>query len=204
MTAAQEVDPPKKVGPAEGGRRPLERRLVWNPVLARPLQAALVGIWVRATNAGGALGFLPPVYPSEVAGQAAAAFTRVREGRDDLLVCFLGDQPVGWCLLEADARRYAAHWRTLRRLQVDPAHQRQGHGSAMLAEASRAAREDLGLERLLLSVRSGTGLDRLYARHGWREVARIPGVMRVAPGDDRDEIWMALDLALPVLGPPPT
>ena len=171
------------------------RRLVWNPILDRPLQASLVGIWVRATNAGGALGFLPPVSPTEVAAAAAPAFARVREGRDALLLLLVDEEPAGWCLLEADARRYAAHWRTLRRLQVDPIHQHQGHGTAMLAEIARAAREDLGLERLLLSVRAGTGVDALYARHGWREVARLPGLMRVAPGDDRDEIWMVLDLA---------
>lgn len=170
------------------------RRLVWNPILDRPLQAMLVGIWVRATNAGGALGFLPPANPTEVAAAAAPAFARVREGRDALLLLLVDDEPAGWCLLEADRRRYAAHWRTLRRLQVDPAHQGHGHGSAMLAEVARAARDDLGLERLLLSVRSGTGMDALYERHGWREVARLPGLMRVRPGDDRDEIWMVLDL----------
>ncbi len=171
------------------------RRLVWSPILDRPLQAALVGIWVRATNAGGALGFLPPATPTEVARAAASLFARVREGRDDLLVLLVEGTPAGWCLLEADPRSYAAHWRSLRRLQVDPPHQGQGHGRALLLEAARHAREDLGLERLLLSVRSGTGLDEWYARHGCKELARIPGLMRIAPGDDRDEIVMGLDLA---------
>lgn len=170
------------------------RRLVWNPILDRPLAARLVGIWVRAVDAGGSLGFLPPADPGEVALAAARAFARVREGRDDLLVAFVDDEPVGWCLLVSDPRSYAAHWRVLKRLQVDPAHQGRGIGTALLAEAASGARAKLGLERLLLSVRSGTGLETLYARRGWREVARIPGLMRVAPGDDRDEIWMARDL----------
>lgn len=170
------------------------RRLVWNPVLSRPLAACLVGIWVRAVDAGGSLGFLPPADPGAVALAAAAAFARVRDGRDDLLVAFVDDEPVGWCLLVADPRSYAAHWRILKRLQVDPAQQGRGVGTALLAEAASGARARLGLERLLLSVRSGTGLEALYARHSWREVARIPGLMRVAPGDDRDEIWMVRDL----------
>lgn len=171
------------------------RRLVWNPILDRPLQAALVGIWVRATDAGGALGFLPPAAPADVARAAAPLFARVREGRDDLLLALVDDEPVGWCLLETDARTYAAHWRTLRRLQVDPTRQGRRIGSALLAEAARHARDDLGLERLFLSVRSGTGLDGWYARRGYKEVARLPGVLRLAAGDDRDEIVMALDLA---------
>lgn len=176
---------------------PGDRRLVWNPILDRPLQAALVGIWVRATDAGGALGFLPPAVPTDVARAATPLFARVRDGRDDLLVCLEGGTPVGWCLLEADPRTYAAHWRTLRRLQVEPSRQGRGHGGAMLDEAARYARDHLRLERLLLSVRSGTGLDGLYARHGYKEVARVPGLMRIAPGDDRDEIVMALDLHPP-------
>jgi GNAT superfamily N-acetyltransferase len=157
--------------------------------------ARLVGIWVRATDAGGALGFLAPAQPAEVARAAAPLFSRVREGRDDLLLVVDEEQPVGWCLLEADARSYASHWRTLRRLQVDPAHQRRGHGSAMLKEVARHARDDLGLELLLLHLRSGTGLEDLYGRHGWTQVARIPGLLRIAPGDDRDEIVMRLELA---------
>lgn len=175
--------------------RPGTRRLVWNPLLDRPLQAALVGIWVRATDAGGAIGFLPPAVPADVARAAAPAFARVREGRDDLLVALVDGRPAGWCLLEADARAYAAHWRTLRRLQVEPSLQGQGIGAALLDEAARRARDDLGLERLFLSVRSGTGLEAWYGRHGYKEVARLPGILRVAPGDDRDEVVMALDLA---------
>jgi len=39
------------------------------------------------------------------------------------------------------------------------------------------------LERLLLSVHSGTGLEGCYAARGWTEVGRWPGCVRVAPGD---------------------
>jgi hypothetical protein len=44
-------------------------------------------------------------------------------------------------------------------------------------------------------VRGGLGLERFYDRLGYREVGRLPGALRVAADDDRDEIlmWRALD-----------
>jgi hypothetical protein len=50
----------------------------------------------------------------------------------------------------------------------------------------------MGLEQLHLAVRGGTGLEHFYARLGWREIGRWPGALRLAPGDDRDEILMVL------------
>jgi len=71
---------------------------------------------------------------------------------------------------------------------VDPDLQRAGLGcrliDAGLAEAAAA-----GIEQVYLSARSGTGLERYYPSLGWREVGRFPGGVRVADGDDRDEIW---------------
>ena len=45
-----------------------------------------------------------------------------------------------------------------------------------------------------LTVRGGTGTEAFYTRLGYREVGRLPGALRVAPGDDRDEIIMWLDI----------
>jgi len=40
-------------------------------------------------------------------------------------------------------------------------------------------------------VRSGLGTTRFYEVCGYVEVGRVPGVIRVAPGDDRDSVVMA-------------
>jgi hypothetical protein len=50
----------------------------------------------------------------------------------------------------------------------------------------------MGLEQLRLAVRGGTGLEHFYARLGWTVIGRWPGALRLAPGDDRDEILMLL------------
>lgn len=57
----------------------------------------------------------------------------------------------------------------------------------------RMAREDR-LVALHLTVRAGAGVERFYAALGYKEVGRLPGAIRVAPEDDRDEIHMWLSL----------
>jgi hypothetical protein len=40
-------------------------------------------------------------------------------------------------------------------------------------------------------VRSGLGTTRFYELCGYVEVGRVPELVRVAPGDDRDSVLMA-------------
>lgn len=49
-----------------------------------------------------------------------------------------------------------------------------------------------GLQHLRLAARAGVGLENFYGRLGWKEIGRWPGA--AGPGDDRDEILMALTL----------
>jgi GNAT superfamily N-acetyltransferase len=167
-------------------------RFDWNPPVEGLLARRLREIWVAATNDGGALGFLPPVTLGTIEETADREFERVRDGIDDLLVAFLNDEAIGWLRLERDPRAFASHWRTVKRLQVHPEHQSHGHGTALLYEARRYARQHMGIEFLLLTVRADTGTEGMYETLGFREVGRVPGAMRVGPGDDRDEIFMVL------------
>ncbi len=59
-----------------------------------------------------------------------------------------------------------------------------------MAAMHRVAREQ-GVEVAVLDVRSGLGTTRFYEGCGYVEVGRVPGVIRVAPGDDRDSVVMA-------------
>ncbi|GAA3337516.1 hypothetical protein GCM10020358_14060 [Amorphoplanes nipponensis] len=89
-----------------------------------------------------------------------------------------------------------AHWRVLKRVMVDPASQGRGYGGALMREAAAVATR-LGLAGLQVTVRDGHGLDRFYRGLGFREVGRVPGALRIGPGDDRDELFMWLDLPQP-------
>ncbi|MDI5939992.1 MULTISPECIES: GNAT family N-acetyltransferase [unclassified Micromonospora] len=168
-------------------------RFVLDPDLTAELRAQIVALWVDVTNAGGAVGFVPPVTAADVRPVAEAAFAGIVDGSDRLLVGFDGDRPQAVLVFADNRFDLKAHWCVLKRVMVHPGTQGRGYGSALMREAERLGRK-LGREALHVTVRGGLGLERFYTRLGYREVGRLPGALRVAPGDDRDEILMWLDL----------
>ena len=182
-------------GPLTSGweDREVEVMIRRNPPLDTELRRQLVGIWVDATNAGGALGLLSPATAESARELAAATWRGIEDGSDDLFVAYLGATPVGWVVLSPRNDGVTPHWRTVKRLQVHPEQQGCGYGRAMLAELERFCLAE-GLEEVHLTLRDGTGVDRLYRALGFREIARIPKALRVGPGDDRDEVYMVKSL----------
>ncbi|MGW7018137.1 GNAT family N-acetyltransferase [Streptomyces decoyicus] len=77
-------------------------------------------------------------------------------------------------------------------VQTHPGVRGRGIGAALMTEAREVARQEMGLEQLHLAARAGVGLEDFYGRFGWKEIGRWPGALRLAPGDDRDEILMVL------------
>jgi GNAT superfamily N-acetyltransferase len=167
--------------------------LVLDPPLTTALREQIIELWTEVTNAGGAIGFVPPVTTADVRPVAEAAFAGVAEGLDRLLIG-VDDGRLAGLLFVVDHRfGLKAHWRVLKRVMVVPDSQGRGYGAALLREATAIGRK-LGLSGLQVTVRDGHGLDGFYRGLGYREVGRIPGALRVAPGDDRDELLMWLDL----------
>lgn len=146
------------------------------------------------TEAGGAVGFTAPVAEAEVAGALDHALQRVAAGRDALGVLNRGETAVGMGFLVDRDSSLQRHWRTVLRVMVRP--ELQGHGAGrLLLEGLHQMARDLGLEQLQLTVRGGTGLERFYQRFGYTVVGSHPAAVRIAPGDDRDEIMMIVRLA---------
>ena len=153
------------------------------------LRAALLACWTDVSNAGGAVGFVPPVTEDEVAPALDALLTRVAEGRERVVVLRVDGEVAGWAVLSLSVSPLRRHWATVLRVQVHPARQGQGLGRALMTGVHEAAR-GLGLEMLHLTVRGGYGLEGFYAGLGYREFGRMPGAIRVAPGDDREEVHL--------------
>ncbi|MER8029943.1 GNAT family N-acetyltransferase [Streptomyces bauhiniae] len=172
--------------------------------IARPqdvsaaLERALAQCWAGVINGGGAV--IPPECPPPpvTAPALAPATARIVQGlaprRSNLLVATVGDSLAGWLVLTREAHPFEAHCGVVNHVQTHVDFRGRGIGAVLMRHAARVAREDMGLERLKLSVRDGLGLDDFYRKAGWTEVGRWPEALRLGPGDDRDEILMALAL----------
>ena len=166
-----------------------ELRFELNPELSHELRDGIISIWVDVGNAGGAVGVPVPTKREHVEPLATRVFRRIEEGDDYVAVAYDEDQPVGFGFLDRGRGPLFRHWATVKRLQVRPDRQGEGIGGALL-DAIHGFARDLGLEHLHLTVRGGTGTEDFYKRHGYEHVATIPKIIRVAPGDDRDELYL--------------
>lgn len=164
-----------------------------DPPLEDPLVERIAEIWLDVTNAGGAVGAAAPATHEDLEPVRDDALGRVRAGNDHMVLALLDEEVVGFGFLTFRPGPLFRHWATVKRLQVHPDLQGRGIGGALLAEMTRVARS-LGLEQLHLTVRGGTGREAFYERYGYRVAARIPDVIRVAPDDTREEIYMVARL----------
>ncbi|TDD67778.1 GNAT family N-acetyltransferase [Jiangella aurantiaca] len=153
------------------------------------LASWLLSCWVDVSNAGGAVGFLPPVGADDVRPALDEHLAELAAGAGFLGVLRIDGERAGFGFVIGSTRPLFRHWATVLRLQVHPRFQGRGAGRALLDGLADLARAD-GLEFLHLTYRDGLGLGRFYESCGFVEVGRNPGSIRVAPGDDRDSVLM--------------
>jgi GNAT superfamily N-acetyltransferase len=157
------------------------------------LRRELLTCWTDVTNAGGAVGFVPPVTEDDIAPALDELVRRVREGRTVLALLTVDGTTAGFAVVARAGSPLRQHWATVFRVQIHPSRQGTGLGRVLMAGVHAIARDE-GLEFLHLGARAGTGADDFYRRLGYEEVGRMPGAIRVAPGDDRDEILLVCRL----------
>ena len=176
------------------GPTPAYTQLTTPDAVTPDLRTDLIACWIAVTNAGGAVGFpFPPVGEDEVAPVADALIAGLAAPRSRLLVARLDGALAGWLQLSREPNPLIAHWGTVRRLQTHPRFRGCGFGGALIRWVRGVARDEMGLRQLRLAVRGGLGLEGFYERLGWREVGRWPRALRLADGDERDEVLMLLD-----------
>ncbi|MET9442956.1 GNAT family N-acetyltransferase [Streptomyces sp. NPDC006610] len=166
-----------------------------DPAVDPALRDGILDLWTDVSNAGGAVGFVPPVTRENVRPELMKYFPALAEGRTRLLVGHDADgQVAATAFLTFNTHRLMTHWVWLYTVMVHPRHQGKGYGRDLLAAAADAARGFEGIEAIRLTCRGGLGLENFYASCGYKEVGRVPGAIRVAPGDDRDDVTMLLPL----------
>ncbi|MFC9651781.1 MULTISPECIES: GNAT family N-acetyltransferase [unclassified Streptomyces] len=166
-----------------------------DPAVDPGLRDGVLALWTDVSNAGGAVGFVPPVTVDDVRPELVKHFAAMAEGRVRLLVGYDEEGAVAaTAFLALNTHRLMRHWLWLYTVMVHPRHQGKGYGRDLMAAAADAARGIESIEAIRLTCRGGTGVDTFYASCGYKEVGRVPDAIRVAPGDDRDDITMLLPL----------
>jgi len=166
-----------------------------DPAVTPDLRDGLLDLWADVSNAGGSVGFVPPVAREDIRPELVKHLVAMAEGRTRLLVGHdEGGQVAATAFLTHNTHRLMTHWLWLYTVMVHPRHQGKGYGRDLLAAAEEAARSLDGIEAIRLTCRGGNGLERFYGSCGYKEVGRVPGAIRVAPGDDRDDVFMLLPL----------
>lgn len=166
-----------------------------DPVFDRSLRDGITALWADVVDAGGAVGFLPPADPEDIRTELLKHLSAITEGRTRPLIGRDEDGAVAaTAFLARTSHRLMTHWVLVHTVMVHPRLQGQGRGRELMAAAADAARGMDGIEAIRLTCRGGTGADRFYASCGYKEVGRVPGAIRVAPGDDRDDVMMLLQL----------
>ncbi|WP_435271035.1 GNAT family N-acetyltransferase [Streptomyces sp. 1222.5] len=166
-----------------------------DPAFTPALRDGILDLWTDVSNAGGAVGFVPPVTREQVRPELVRHLAQMTEGRTRLVVGHDEDGEVAaTAFLTHNTHRLMTHWLWLYTVMVHPSHQGRGYGRDLLAAAADAARGLDGIEAIRLTCRGGLGLERFYGSCGYKEVGRVPAAIRVAPDDDRDDVTMLLPL----------
>ncbi|MCL6303022.1 GNAT family N-acetyltransferase [Streptomyces kronopolitis] len=167
-----------------------------DPSVTPALRDGICALWTDVSNADGAVGFVPPVTPEDVRPELLRHLAAMAEGRTRLLV---GRDPdgrvVAAAFLTLNTHRLMRHWLWVYTVMVHPSLQGRGVGRELMAAVADAARSLDGIRGIRLTCRGGTGLSRFYASCGYKEVGRVPGAIKVADGDVRDDITMWQELA---------
>lgn len=166
-----------------------------DPVVGPALREGILALWADVSNAGGAVGFVPPVTLDDIRPDLDQHLGAIADGSCRLLV---GHDEEGslaaTAFLTHNTHRLQLHWLWAYTVMVHPRHQGKGYGRELMAATEAAARSIDGIDAIRLTCRGGLGLERFYAACGYKEVGRVPGAIRVAPGDDRDDVVMLLPL----------
>jgi GNAT superfamily N-acetyltransferase len=167
----------------------------FDPPVTRDLRDGVLDLWTDVSNAGGSVGFVPPVTREDIRPELVKHLVGMAEGRTRLLVGHDEEGRVAAAaFLALNTHRLMRHWLWLYTVMVHPRHQGRGYGRDLMAAAADAARTCEGVEAIRLTCRGGCGLERFYESCGYKEVGRVPGAIRVAPGDDRDDVFLLLPL----------
>src|SRR3712207_7316857 len=97
------------------------------------LRQELLTCWTDVTNAGGAVGFVPPVTEDDVVPLLDKLLDGVHSGRDVLALLTVDGATAGFASVVGSLSPLRLHWGTVLRVQVHPSRQGRGLGRALMS-----------------------------------------------------------------------
>lgn len=167
----------RRVGPGHPQAAPGER--ISGLAADNHFASALITLWHRVSQAGGAAGFEPASARFEIAPAATEAVAGLRAGRWNAVVLTDGNALVGAAFLIRRPLRIQSHIADVRGPLVDPDHRGIGLGSRLMDEIAALATE-LDVTLLTTTVRDGQLHDASPADLGFVEFGRLPGALLVS------------------------
>ncbi|GAW11782.1 hypothetical protein ANO14919_011340 [Xylariales sp. No.14919] len=155
------------------------------PSLQRLLQRC-----VNDDPANSSIGFLAPLSDQAALDHWLDLQPSITGPRPEntLLVATLGDGAVIATVVVARALKQThAYKGEIRKLLVHPDFRRGGLGRALMLEAERVARDELGLELLVLDTATATPARLFYLNAGWTEWGICPDYAMDATGSTKHE-----------------
>jgi ribosomal protein S18 acetylase RimI-like enzyme len=154
---------------------------------------ALLALWHRVAQAGGAVGFLPSVDRSELGYPVSRVIADLRSGRAYGYALTRGRDVIGFVLLEPGVG-VTAHTGTIVVVMVEPKSQGSGLGGTLVQSMLELA-ADAELRRIRLFVAEDDRLERFFERFGFARTGRSPGWIRTESAGDVDQVLMTAELA---------
>ncbi len=161
---------------------------------ARALVPQLAALLQDVVNAGGTVGFLPPVSSEEATAYWLDVVRALEGSLRVLLVARDGTEMVGPELLataqlDLCGRSNGLHRAEVMKVMVHPARQSQGIG-AQLMRAVELEAEREGRTTLVLDTREGEPSERLYEKAGFIRAGVIPNYARSGDGSLHTTVYM--------------
>ena len=140
----------------------------FEPSVTPELRDGILDLWADVTNAGGAVGFVPPVTREAIRPELVKHFAAMAEGRTRLLVGHDEDGRVAaTAFLTHNTHRLMTHWVWLYTVMVHPRHQGRGHRAVFtkhdVVSGDRCARRhEVEIDAGLAQAPARRGRDRLH------------------------------------------
>ncbi len=175
-----------------GGDLPVVSRVQDASILTKclPSLQRLLQRCVNDDPAGSSIGFLAPLSDDD-ARQHWLDFQPSISGprpENTLLVATVGgdDNVVATVVISRALKQTHAYKAEIRKLLVHPDFRRGGLGRAMMAQAERVAREELGIDLLVLDTATAFPARLFYLTTGWTEWGICPDYAMDAAGNKLD------------------